>query len=248
MLVSSVRASGVSKGKRMIIPLVAEDGWAPFLDQLPEWRPSSVLPLLIVVPHPDDEVLGVGGLIAALSAAQVHISVVAVTDGEHAYPDDPDAGLGILRSAEQTAALDYLGVPSGNILRLRFPDSDVMSQLPELVERLSALTSQHTQLFAPWRGDFHPDHAACGIAAEEVARRTGATLTSYFFWTWHRGSPDLLAELPLRKFPLSHDAFEAKTRALECHQSQLIRAKGEPILPPSLLGPARRPFEVFLVP
>ena len=157
----------------MIIPLVAEDGWAPFLDQLPEWRPSSALPLLIVVPHPDDEVLGVGGLIATLSAAKVEISVVAVTDGEHAYPDDPDAGLGILRSAEQTAALEHLGVPSANILRLRFPDSDVMSQLPELVERLSAFTSQQTQLFAPWRGDFHPDHAACGIAAERWLEEQG---------------------------------------------------------------------------
>lgn len=230
----------------MMIPLVEEDGWSAFLNQLPEWRPANDSPVLIVVPHPDDEVLGAGGLIAEQSAAHVKIAVVAVTDGEHAYSEDADATLGMLRSAEQTAALERLGVAPGNISRLRFTDSDVASHLPELIERLSSLATQRTHLLAPWRGDFHPDHAACGMAAEEVARKTGATLTSYFFWTWHRGTPDLLTGLPLKRFPLSNEAFQAKSDALECHQSQLARAKGEPILPHSLLGPARRPFEVFL--
>ena len=205
--------------------------------------------MLVVAPHPDDEILGVGGLLATQCALGGDVSVVAVTDGEHAYPDDPQSSnLGTLRAAEQTAALARVGVPSGRITRLCLPDSDVSAHIDELISSLSLLASAGTHILAPWRGDFHPDHEACGIAAEELARKTGAKLTSYFFWTWHHATPDLLEDLPLRAFSLSPQTLQAKTEALLCHHSQLQRAQGEPILPELLLSPARRAFEVFLVP
>jgi LmbE family N-acetylglucosaminyl deacetylase len=232
----------------MIVPQTSEEGWSSLIDGLPRWNPSAA-PLLIVAPHPDDEILGVGGLVAAQCSRGSDVSVVAVTDGEQAYPDRPDDSvrLGILRCAEQASALQRLGVPAEKIFRLRLPDSDVGNHLPRLIERLFSFVSKETHIVAPWRGDFHPDHEACGIAAEEVALRTGATLTSYFFWTWHRGTPELLKDLPLRSFPLSPEWMQAKREALLCHRSQLIREQGPCILPHALLGPARRPFEVFLV-
>src|SRR6202011_1062456 len=42
--------------------------------------------LVVVAAHPDDETLGLGGLIAALTAARVHVEVVLVSDGGAAYP------------------------------------------------------------------------------------------------------------------------------------------------------------------
>jgi LmbE family N-acetylglucosaminyl deacetylase len=231
----------------MIVPITKERGWSNLVNRLPQWRPSGA-PILIVAPHPDDEVLGTGGLVAVQCSLNADVSVVAVTDGEHAYPDSTDSEeLGILRCSEQTAALRLLGVPVEKIIRLRLPDSDVTSHLPELLVQLFALVSPETHIVAPWRGDFHPDHEACGIAAEEVSRKTGATLTSYFFWTWYRGTPDLLKDLSLRSFPLSPSALQAKSEALLCHRSQLFRDQEEPILPPPLLAPAERPFEIFLV-
>lgn len=231
----------------MMASQTSEEVWAGLVNSLPRWCPSSA-PIMLVAPHPDDEVLGVGGLVATQRLLGRDVFVVAVTDGEHAYPDDPNSvQSGILRCAEQTAALQRLGVPEENIFRVRLPDSAVTSHLPQLIERLSCLVSNETHILAPWRGDFHPDHEACGLAAEEVARTTGAILTSYFFWTWHRGTPELLKDLRLRSFPLSRQVLRAKTAALLCHRSQLVRDQGSPILPDSLLGPARRPFEVFLV-
>lgn len=231
----------------MLIPITSEQIWMEFLRPLPVWLPS-MSPMVVVVPHPDDEILGVGGLIAEQSARGIDISVVAVTDGEHAYPDRPDGGeLGRLRCAEQTAALKQVGVPEEKIVRLRLPDSDVSSHMAELVDQLSSLVTAETHIIAPWHGDFHPDHEACGLAAEEVARTLGAELTSYFFWTWHRSAPAFLKDLPLRAFPLSAAACLAKAEALSCHRSQLFRDGGEPILPPPLLAPAQRSFEVFLI-
>ena len=231
----------------MIVPLTSEVTWVGFLSHLPRWRPCGS-PILIVAPHPDDETLGAGGLIAAQCALGADVSVIAVSDGEHAYPESANgAELGVLRCAEQTAALKRLGVPAAKIIRLGLPDSDVAGHLPELIARLTPFVSERTHIIAPWRGDFHPDHEACGVAAEKVARKTGATLTSYFFWSWHRGTPEILDGLSLRSFPLRAGWLQAKAEALLCHRSQLFRDQGEPILPPSLLAPAERPFEIFLV-
>jgi LmbE family N-acetylglucosaminyl deacetylase len=228
----------------MITPLVSEIDWMKSLSALPSWDPPAE-PVLLIAPHPDDETLGAGGFTAAQRARGVKVLVVAVTDGENAYCDCP--GLGNLRSLEQERALGCLGVCADDIVRLRLRDSGVASMEQVLIEELIPLVSDHTHIVAPWRGDFHPDHEACGRAAEEVARRTGVRLTSYFFWTWHRGTPELLRNLQLRSFGLSKPEELAKADALRCHHSQLHREAGEPILPESLLAPVRRPFEVFSV-
>jgi LmbE family N-acetylglucosaminyl deacetylase len=95
-------------------------------------------------------------------------------------------------------------------------------------------------------GDYHPDHEACGRVAERVARETGAHISYYFFWTWHRGTPEDLRGLDLRSLRLDDVMLRAKCEALHCHRSQLTHVSGEPILPANLLGPMNWPFEVFL--
>ena len=227
----------------MIVSRVDEAAWNSLLTALPAWQPPAG-PVLVVAPHPDDETLGAGGFIASERLHGVDIAVAAVTDGENAYPDSP--GLGALRASEQARALARLGVAADKITRFHLPDSSVATCEQELAEQLLPLVSAATHILAPWRGDFHPDHEACARAAEQVASQTGARLTFYFFWTWHRGTPTLLEGLPLRSFALNPDLLLAKRDALLCHQSQLEHSSGEPILPESLLAPARRPFEVFL--
>jgi LmbE family N-acetylglucosaminyl deacetylase len=226
----------------MVIPLTSEVDWLPHLYALPAFRPTSA-PMLIVVPHPDDETLAAGGLIAAQRARGVDITILAVTDGEHAYTDNH--GLAALRREEQTSALARLGVPADKIIRLSFTDSSVSQQEHVLTAKLKTLVTSNTQLLAPWRGDFHPDHEACARAAQTVAHATGATLISYFFWTWHRGTPATLDGLSLAKFPLTEQALTAKQEALAFHASQLHHAPEPEILPDNLLWPARLPFEVF---
>lgn len=233
------------RGLTMIVPLVAEPEWADFLRDLTLWEPP-LTSTVVIAPHPDDETLAAGGLIAFLRERGIDVVVVAVTDGENAYADTP--GLGELRRVEQSDAIERLGVPLNKIVRLGLPDSDVSAHEDELIARMLPLISADTHIVAPWHGDFHPDHEACGRAAKEVASRSGAALTSYFFWMWHRGTPDLLDPKRLRAMKLSDHAFCAKSAALECHRSQLAHSSGEPILPSDLLGPAQRKFEVFLIP
>jgi LmbE family N-acetylglucosaminyl deacetylase len=226
----------------MIVPLISDDAWKLTLEETSVWNPPTNR-VVIVAPHPDDETLGAGGLIATLRKRKVDITVVAVTDGENAY--EGTSNLGLIRSREQEEALQVLGVESDHILRLRIPDRYVSKHEAELIEKLLPLTDSDCHLVAPWTGDFHPDHEACGRAAKEVARRTGANLSFYFFWTWHRGEPGTLRGVPLKRLLLDSDALHSKEEALRRHHSQLNHPSGEPILPDYLLGPIRWPFEVY---
>lgn len=234
----------------MIVPLVSEEEWCIRLSHVPSWSlgstPPSLArgPVLIVAPHPDDETLGAGGLIAHLRFSGSEVLIAAVTDGENAYEDS--FGLGEVRAREQTAALARLGVQEKDILRFRLRDSNVASQEEDLAALLDPLIARSTHVVAPWQHDFHPDHEACGRVAKSLALEHKVEFTSYFFWTWHRGTIELLSELPLICLSLTEQLLDFKQQALACHNSQLFREDGDPILSERLLAPARRSFETFL--
>ena len=230
----------------MTLSQVSEAEWISSLGNLPPWEMPAG-PILVIAPHPDDETLAVGGLIAAACQQGVDVTVAAVTDGENAYLEGMAAAqkLGVLRRLEQEQALARLGVEKEKIVRFGLPDSGLRSRQAGLAEWLAPVISKETHVIAPWPGDFHPDHEACGRAAAGVARQVGAPLSFYFFWTWHRGNPELLDGLALRSFALDVQLLQAKQDALACHRSQLVREGGTPILPEASLAPARRPFEVL---
>ena len=228
----------------MLVPATIEQTWIESLRAAPSWMPSE-RPIVVLAPHPDDETLAAGGLIATQRSLQIPVTLLAVTDGEAAYPDVPD--LRRTRQEEQARAAEALGIMHDAIVRLGLRDSAVAESEPALVDQIEAYIGSETLLVAPWPRDPHPDHEACGRAAATAASRTGATLIFYFFWTWHRFRPECLNGLPLRRLALSADARSRRARALACHRSQLHRDEGPPILPEMFLAPARRPFETFVI-
>lgn len=226
-----------------IIPLTPELTWISYLRNLPTWEPP-LRPAMVLAPHPDDETLGAGGLIARLRSLGVPVTVIAITDGEGAYADVE--GLAAVRVQEQTIALARLGIGEESIHRLKLPDRRLMDEEEGIYLALQRLTGPDTHLIAPWREDFHPDHEAAGRAAERVAGEKNLTLTSYLFWTWHRGSPETLQGISMVSLSLSAEEREKKLHALSAHASQLQHPDGQPILSDELLAPARRSFEVYI--
>ncbi|RKJ98019.1 PIG-L family deacetylase, partial [Pseudoroseomonas wenyumeiae] len=70
--------------------------------------------LVVLAPHPDDESLGCGGLLAAAAQAGRAVAVVFVSDGGASHPRSrryPRLALRRLREAEALAALAALGLP-----------------------------------------------------------------------------------------------------------------------------------------
>jgi LmbE family N-acetylglucosaminyl deacetylase len=224
----------------MIEPLVSEPEWLAVLNRGRVWVPPPK-PTLVISPHPDDETLGAGGLIAWQTKSGVPVTVAAVTDGEAAYVNSP--GLGETRRVEQELAVKALGFGI-SIVRLGIPDSAVSLHEAELEAQLRPLISGETLVIAPWIQDWHPDHEACARVAGKLCRESGAELVSYVFWTWHRRTRYVFDGVGIRRLELSPELVAAKRAALECHVSQL---EGEgPILPPLLLAPAFRSFESYV--
>jgi LmbE family N-acetylglucosaminyl deacetylase len=230
----------------VITPIVPEPVWLEVLRETPQWLPPRK-PTIIIAPHPDDETLATAGFIASQRRRGIPVTIVAVTDGEAAY--EGVLRLGEIRQVEQEEALEKLGVAKVEIVRLRLPDSYVTAYEMSLAHLLTELLQPDSLIVAPWQLDYHPDHEACGRAAQQAAKVIGcAAPVSYFFWTWHRGNSPLVLEGPIRRFDLDDHLQAAKRAALACHRSQLQREDGPPILPELLLKPATRSFETFLTP
>ena len=142
----------------------------------PQDRSAQSLRLLAVLAHPDDESLGVGGVLARYSAEGVATSLVTASRGEGGKyrgvregPDYPGRdGLGRIREEELRAATRALGVR--DLAILGYPDGGLDRVDP--VEMASAIAGHirrlrpHVMVTFPPDGSYgHPDHIAISQAA-----------------------------------------------------------------------------------
>jgi LmbE family N-acetylglucosaminyl deacetylase len=202
---------------------------------------------VVVVPHPDDEALAAGGLIARQRAVGCEVIVIAVTDGDAAYPDWRGAELARVRRREQLAALRHLGVRPHAVRRLGIADGAIARHLDALVTALLEILSPGDTLVAPAVFDWHPDHEACGRAARSAADLAGCTLLGSLFWAHHH--PDHApAHTSLGVLALDDGAVARRRTAVGTHRSQLepsTRTSADPILTPDLLGLLDHPVEYY---
>lgn len=217
--------------------------------------------LLVVAPHPDDESLGCGGLLAEACRRGRPPVVVIVSDGSGSHPGSqsfPPERLARLRAAEVHAATRLLGVPRENLTLLGIEDGKVPTEGP-LFERavavIAALAERHRcgTIFTTWEHDPHPDHQATYAIARMSARRSGGQLRCYPIWGWCLDeSADLPRQIPSgwRLDVSRHLASKRRAIAAHCSQSgNLIHDDPDGFrLPPALLEIFDRPFEVFLAP
>ncbi len=124
--------------------------------------------LLAVLPHPDDESLGMGGTLAKYAAEGVENYLLMATRGERGWtgPADENPGLealGKLREAELRAAAQVLGVREVGILDWIDGEVDRVDPV-EAVMKIAChirLVRPHVVVtFDPFGAYGHPDHIA----------------------------------------------------------------------------------------
>lgn len=155
----------------------------PRLD-IGEWRRAAV-----VSAHPDDESLGVGGLMQALHEQGTRLDLIVATDGEAAFPalaDSERRELADARRRELHAAVAAHGIDASPVCWLGFPDSGLAQCEDDLVEALRPLLADADVCLVPWLEDPHPDHQAVGRAVLRAARPS-VRVWGYPVWAWHRG-------------------------------------------------------------
>lgn len=150
--------------------------------------------LVILAPHPDDESLGCGGLIASARAAGIDVRIVIVSDGTGSHPnsrDYPQARLRALRESEVVEAAAALGVAADAVEFLRLPDRFVTSSGPAAdaaIAKISATVAacHASHMAATWRHDPHCDHQATFELAVSVrCLHRDLRLLDYPIWGAH---------------------------------------------------------------
>lgn len=159
----------------------------------PSLIPPAARRVLVVVPHPDDEAIGAGGLLALLAARGATVDALLVTDGEATIGSGlPAREVGRRRRAEFLRSVAHLGVRPYATLGL--PDGAVTEVRDALVGHVhDALVDLVPDLVvAPWPLEAHSDHrATAGATAEamRVADWTGGATTRPDLWTFEAHTP-----------------------------------------------------------
>lgn len=150
--------------------------------------PRNQLRLIAILAHPDDETLGVGGVLARYAAEGVGVHVLTATRGEGGryleHRDGPGhpgrEKLGEIREAELRAAAAVLGVR--DVAVLGYPDggldrADPVEVIGRIAGHLRRVRPHVAITFAPDGGYGHPDHiaisqfaAAAIVAAADPSR------------------------------------------------------------------------------
>lgn len=213
--------------------------------------------LVVLAPHPDDELLACGGLLALHVAAGGRALVVSVTDGEASHRGEgawdavSEASLGSLRRSESAEGLRRLLLNTCDIHRMGFPDGGLAEHYQSLKSLLGWELRASDVMVTTWRHDAHPDHDSCGRVASEVCQMVGCRLLEAPVWMWHWSEPGD-CRVPWNRMvslTLPTEVLQRKRYALAAHGSQLARRSFSvgPVLGPEIVERAARKEEYFFV-
>jgi LmbE family N-acetylglucosaminyl deacetylase len=186
-------------------------------------RPLSEPPpgarVLVLAPHPDDESVGPGGLVAAHAARGDEVSVLFLTNGVHGDPDgghDP-AGYIATRRAEADAACDVLGI-GGAREYWDYPDNMHITpgDLTAVVGLLADVLRRATPdlIYAPHPGEGHKDHAVAAVSAARAHAMAESSAALYGYEVWSPiEAPDVVVDVSAH--------YATKRDAIRCYPSQL---------------------------
>ncbi|MEK7754580.1 MAG: PIG-L family deacetylase [Planctomycetota bacterium] len=213
--------------------------------------------MAVIAPHPDDETLACGGVLALKARAGAEVHIVAMTLGEAAH--DTCCGLdhgdvAEVRRGELLRAAGLLGVPRQNVHCLNLGDGAIpragspgfdkaVAELRALFERIGP-----EEVFYPrWR-DRWPDHEAAS-ALTRAALGGKAAGYEYLVWGWWNGPQRLWREIfdGVKKVDI-RAVMDRKAAAIAAYMEAPPAPCGAPYcgrLPRGFLDFARARYELF---
>lgn len=182
--------------------------------------------LLVLAPHPDDEILGAGGIMARAHSRGQRIGVIVLTDGTRSDPDMCPLELREIRASECQSGLETMLGEVPPLLMLSYRDGELDSRTPDLTEAsalgqfLRGINAMTIMVTDP--GDGHRDHKAafglaCRIVAEGLARRLVVLPVSQRID--HQFSGNGFDPLPVSEFAAT------KMAAINRHESQISASR-----------------------
>ncbi|MGV8803674.1 MAG: glycosyltransferase [Polaromonas sp.] len=169
--------------------------------------------VLVLAPHPDDEVFGCGGAIMRHVSSGQAVQVIILSDGAYRADKNQQSSYASLRRSESVQAAGVLGYGEPQFWGL--PDREIeygellVQRIEQAIEEVQA-----DLIYAPSIFEMHPDHRALGMAALEAVRRNNGQLKLAMYEV---GVPMLRPNLLLD----ISDLRNRKQQAMACFVSQL---------------------------
>jgi len=158
----------------------------------PELRIKGMV--VIIAPHPDDEVIGCGGLIARLVTERNTPHIIILTGGEGSHRGCCDIETDEIKRERRKLtdnALRVLNVDREFIHELDFPDGDIYSSSKRgassmEVDRLEKLLFeiQPDTILVPHWGEGWPDHVNTVKIVNAIAPKQ-VSIYEYCVWMWY---------------------------------------------------------------
>lgn len=172
--------------------------------------------VLVIAPHPDDEVFGCGGAILRHVATGAAVHVRIWTSGGYGTLPGQQADYIAMRQRECLAAAQVLGYGTPEF---GAADDRGVTYGEQLVLEILALIerTQAELVYAPSVMEMHPDHRALGMAVVEAVRRRGGALRVAQYEIGVPLRPNLLLDIT--------DVAARKLEAMQCFASQLEKQR-----------------------
>lgn len=183
--------------------------------------------VLVVAAHPDDEVLGCGGAIAAHVAQGDEVHILILADGETSRNRNAGSEAVEHRCGDAQKAAEVLGARPPRFLNL--PDNQLDTiPLLDIVQHVETVVGElRPQVVYTHHGnDLNIDHRIAHQAVLTACRPhpQSAVQEIYGFETpssteW--GSPDVAPAFQPQRFVDISDFLDLKRRALACYRSEM---------------------------
>ncbi|NWA02438.1 PIG-L deacetylase family protein [Pseudomonas gingeri] len=213
--------------------------------------------VVVIAPHPGDEVHSCGGLLQMLSTLEHPLQLISITDGSGTYPGSriwSEQRLSVVCPQETAEALRRLGIELHSLKWIRggFRHGALEQQEDAIYQCLRRYLRPDDVVFTTWREDGDADHDAVGRASARACTATGARLVELPVWAWFRPLRDegLIPWHRARKVRVDTWGVARKLHAIHAYHSQLQGdpERGiQPILMPALIERARQPFEMVFI-
>jgi len=177
--------------------------------------------VVVLAPHPDDEVFGCGGTLSQMAAAGAEIDIIIITDGvlRNEWPDldsqlaeQKRQAKAEQRRQESIQAAEILGYPAPTFMGLQ--DGELLQHVhlsDELGSRLAAMCPD--LILAPSIWEMHRDHRAVAQAALSFLLQATDCCQLAFYEVGVPLIPNLMVDIS--------DNQNRKDQAMQCFGSQL---------------------------
>jgi len=215
---------------------------------------------MVFAPHPDDETIACGGMIAQATASGDEVSIVILADGRYSHksrfriwPNPRPDKIRAIRKQEAIKAADVLGIKMENIHFMDFEDRTLVQHMDEAMEvvKLHLTKWKPTEVYVPCAGDAHADHAATNEIVLMAVSELGLSMDLYEYIVWQEDAiePGDGFDQPNAVTLDITGIKEIKMQALKMYRSQVetrFPSHIWPVLDKTFLSSLNRGVEHFL--